>query len=96
VWAACSSRASSHGQGRTAETSRHIALRDNGPWVDDEDPGREMTMAVDIPLERLLADYRASCDQHREIAAGLGLNTPSRGELSWRAEPVTLRWILFI
>jgi uncharacterized damage-inducible protein DinB len=67
---------------------------DAGPWVDDEDPDREMTMALDIPLERLLADYRASCDRHREIVAGLDLDMPSRGELSWRADPVTLRWIL--
>jgi uncharacterized damage-inducible protein DinB len=76
----------------------HVVLfgeEDNGPWVDDEDPDREMTMAVEIPLGRLLADYRASCDHHREIVAGLDLDTPSRGELSWRAEPVTLRWILF-
>jgi uncharacterized damage-inducible protein DinB len=76
----------------------HVVLfgeDDDGPWVDEEDPDREMRMALDIPLERLLADYRASCNQHREIVARLDLDMPSRGELSWRAEPVTLRWILF-
>jgi uncharacterized damage-inducible protein DinB len=76
----------------------HVVLlgeEDDGPWADDEDPDREMSMALDIPLERLLAEYRASCDRHREIVAGLDLDMPSRGELSWRAEPVTLRWILF-
>jgi uncharacterized damage-inducible protein DinB len=76
----------------------HVVLlgqEDNGPWVGDEDPDREMTMALDIPLRRLLADYRASCEQHREIVAELDLDMASTGELEWRAEPVTLRWILF-
>ena len=27
--------------------------------------------------------------------AALDLDTPSRGELAWRTEPVTLRWVLF-
>jgi Protein of unknown function (DUF664) len=27
--------------------------------------------------------------------AALDLDTPSRGTLSWREEPVTLRWVLF-
>jgi uncharacterized damage-inducible protein DinB len=66
-----------------------------GAWVGSDDPDHEMTMALEIPLRRLLADYRASCDRHRELVAGLDLGTPSKGELSWRAEPVTLRWILF-
>jgi uncharacterized damage-inducible protein DinB len=67
-----------------------------GPWLDDdEDPDREMTIAVGIPLARLLAEYRASCDRHRELVAALDLDTPSRGALDWRAEPVTMRWILF-
>jgi hypothetical protein len=43
----------------------------------------------------LLADYRAACERHRQLAAELDLDTPSRGELGWRTEPVTLRWILF-
>jgi uncharacterized damage-inducible protein DinB len=66
-----------------------------GPWTDSNDPDREMRMALEIPLADLLADYRARCDRHRDAVAGLDLDTPSKGELSWRAEPVTLRWILF-
>jgi len=65
----------------------------NPPWTDD-DPDREFRIAVTVPLAQLLADYRAACDRHRDQVASLDLDTPSRGELSWRAEPVTLRWIL--
>ena len=67
---------------------------DRGPWTDD-DPDREMRIAVDIPIAHLLADYRAACDRHRELVASLDLDTPSKGQMSWRDEPVTLRWILF-
>jgi uncharacterized damage-inducible protein DinB len=67
-----------------------------GPWLDDDDdPDREMTIALQIPLARLLAEYQGSCGRHRELVAALDLDTPSRGELTWRTEPVTLRWILF-
>lgn len=60
----------------------------------DEDPDAEMRLGLEVPLARLLAEYRASCDQLRELVAGLDLDTRSRGELSWRDEPVTLRWVL--
>jgi uncharacterized damage-inducible protein DinB len=66
---------------------------DHAPMT-DEDPDREMRIALDIPLRQLLDDYRASCARYRELVAGLDLDTPSRGELGWRDEPVTLRWIL--
>jgi len=65
-----------------------------GPWTDD-DPDREMRIAVDLPIAQLLADYQAACDRHRELVASLDLDTPSKGQLDWRDEPVTLRWILF-
>ena len=66
----------------------------DAPWTDD-DPDREFRIAVEIPLAQLLAEYRAACDRHRQLVAALDLDTPSRGELGWRTEPVTLRWILF-
>jgi hypothetical protein len=53
-----------------------------------------MRIAAGIPLAQLLAEYRDSCAGYRELAAGLGLDTESRGPLSWRNEPLTLRWIL--
>ena len=61
----------------------------------EDDPDREMRIAAGIPITQLLAEYRASCDEYRELVAPLDLDAPSRGQLSWRAEPVTLRWILF-
>jgi uncharacterized damage-inducible protein DinB len=64
------------------------------PWT-DEDPDREFRIAVEVPLAQLLAEYRAACDRHRRLVADLDLDTPSRGELGWRTEPVTLRWVLF-
>ncbi len=67
---------------------------DHGPWT-DEDPDREMRIAVDIPIAQLLADYRASCARYSEIVASLDLETLSRGQLAWRSDPVTLRWIMF-
>jgi uncharacterized damage-inducible protein DinB len=71
-----------------------LGREDRGPWT-DEDPDRELRIAVDVPIDQLLAEYRASCDLHRELVASLDLDTESRGVLSWRSEPVTLRWILF-
>jgi len=66
----------------------------DAPWTDD-DPDREFRIATEIPLAALLAGYRATCDRHRDVVASLDLDTPSRGVLEWRTEPVTLRWILF-
>jgi uncharacterized damage-inducible protein DinB len=66
----------------------------NAPWTDD-DPDREFRIAVTVPLAQLLAEYRAACARHRDLVASLGLDTPSRGQLAWRTEPVTLRWVLF-
>jgi hypothetical protein len=66
----------------------------DAPWT-DEDPDREFRIATEVPLTQLLADYRVTCDRHRDLVASLDLDTPSRGALEWRTEPVTLRWILF-
>jgi uncharacterized damage-inducible protein DinB len=66
----------------------------DAPWTDD-DPDREFRIAVDVPLAQLLAEYRAACARHRDMVAALDLDTPSLGDLGWRTEPVTLRWILF-
>jgi uncharacterized damage-inducible protein DinB len=71
-----------------------LGSEDRGPWT-AEDPDREMRIAVEIPIARLLTEYAASCARYRELAAALDLDTPSKDELTWRTEPVTLRWILF-
>lgn len=51
-----------------------------------------VTRADDIPASW---DERTVCARHRELVAGLDLDTPSKGALGWRTEPVTLRWVLF-
>jgi len=61
----------------------------------DDDPDREFRIALEVPLTQLLAEYRAVCARHRDLVASLDLDTPSRGTLTWRTEPLTLRWILF-
>ncbi len=61
----------------------------------EDDPDREFRIAVEVPLAQLLAEYQAACARHRDLVASLDLDTPSRGDLAWRTEPVTLRWILF-
>jgi uncharacterized damage-inducible protein DinB len=66
----------------------------HGPWT-DEDPDREMRIAVEVPIAQLLAEYRSACSRHSELVASLDLDTLSVGPLEWRTEPVTLRWILF-
>jgi uncharacterized damage-inducible protein DinB len=66
----------------------------DAPWTEG-DPDREFRIAVEVPLAQLLAEYRAACARHRDLVASLDLDAPSRGRLAWRAEPVTLRWILF-
>jgi len=70
-----------------------LGEQDQAPITDD-DPDGEMRLALSIPLARLLAEYRASCEQLRQLVAPLDLDTSSRGRLSWRTEPVTLRWVL--
>ena len=67
---------------------------DNGPWT-EEDPDREMRMAVEIPIAQLLDEYRSGSGKYRALAATLDLDTQSKAQLSWRDGPVTLRWILF-
>jgi len=48
-----------------------------------------------VPFAELLASYQATCARNRDLVAELDLDTPSKGELDWLDEPVTLRWVLF-
>lgn len=67
---------------------------DQGPWT-EEDPDREMRIAVDVPIARLLSEYRETCRRLDDLVAGLDLDTPSVRKPSGRDDPFTLRWILF-
>jgi hypothetical protein len=65
---------------------------DHGPWT-EEDPDREMRIAVAVPIAQLLDEYEARCARYRDLVASLDLDTPSKRPVGGR--PVTLRWILF-
>ena len=45
---------------------------DHGPWT-EEDPDREMRIAVEVPIAQLLEEYEAQCARHRELVASLDL-----------------------
>ncbi|WP_329413263.1 DinB family protein [Streptomyces sp. NBC_00704] len=65
---------------------------DQGPWT-DEDPDREMRIAVDIPFARLLSEYAEQADAHRALVAGTGLDTRASRPIR-DGRHVDLRWIL--
>lgn len=65
---------------------------DHGPWT-DEDPDREMRIAVDTPIAELLDAYDAQCARYRELVASRDLD--SRATKPFRdGQHPTLRWIL--
>lgn len=65
---------------------------DKGPWT-DEDPDREMRIAVDVPLAQLLDDYDAQSERYRVLAAGVDLDDLSQKKMS-TGDPVTMRFVL--
>lgn len=65
---------------------------DEGPWT-DEDPDREMRIAVDMPLADVLAEYEEQCARYRELVAANDLDTPAKRPHSDGRHP-DLRWIL--
>lgn len=73
---------------------RLLGEEDHGPWTDD-DPDREMRIAVDFPIAQLLDEYEAQCARYRDVAAALDLDTQSTWTTRSTGETVTLRWILF-
>ncbi|MFF2773980.1 DinB family protein [Streptomyces sp. NPDC058052] len=69
-----------------------LGEEDEGPWT-EEDPDREMRIAVDVPLPRLLDEYAEQSARHRALVAGHGLD--ARAERAVRGGVhVDLRWIL--
>ncbi|MDX2648326.1 DinB family protein [Streptomyces sp. PA03-1a] len=65
---------------------------DEGPWT-EEDPDREMRIAVDLPLADVLADYEAHTARYRELVAGLDLDAVAKRPIRDGRHP-NLRWIL--
>ncbi|WP_374322594.1 DUF664 domain-containing protein [Streptomyces sp. AP-93] len=62
------------------------------PWT-EEDPDREMRIAVDFPLAQLLDEYAEQSARYRELVAAAALD--QRAERAVRGGlHVDLRWIL--
>ncbi|MCX3059217.1 DinB family protein [Streptomyces beihaiensis] len=69
-----------------------LGEEDQGPWTDD-DPDREMRVAVDFPLAQLLDEYAEHSARYRELVARTDLD--QRAERPVRdGRHVDLRWIL--
>ncbi|CAM5613602.1 hypothetical protein GCM10010329_18350 [Streptomyces spiroverticillatus] len=59
----------------------------------DEDPDREMRIAVDFPIAQLLDEYEEQSARYRELVAGSDLDTKAQRTIR-DGVPVDLRWIL--
>ncbi|MFD5143737.1 DinB family protein [Streptomyces sp. NPDC058401] len=68
-----------------------LGEEDQGPWT-DEDPDREMRIAVDFPLDQLLDEYAGQSARYRELVAGNSLDKQAQRER--KGLRVDLRWIL--
>ena len=69
-----------------------LGHENNGPWT-DEDPDREMRIALDVPLAVLLDEYDAQSERYRRLVADMDLDSRSRRTMS-NGETVTLRFVL--
>jgi len=69
-----------------------LGEEDEGPWT-DEDPDREMRIAVDMPLADVLREYEEASARYRELVAANDLDTPAKRPIRDGRHP-DLRWIL--
>ncbi|SCD51412.1 Uncharacterized damage-inducible protein DinB (forms a four-helix bundle) [Streptomyces sp. TverLS-915] len=69
-----------------------LGEEDEGPWT-DEDPDREMRIAVDSPLPRLLAAYADQSARYRALVARTPLDKQAQRPTR-DGRHVDLRWIL--
>ncbi|MGA5470639.1 DinB family protein [Streptomyces arboris] len=65
---------------------------DRAPMT-DEDPDREMRIAVDFPLSQLLDEYAAQSARYRELVAGSDLAKQAQRTIR-NGVHVDVRWIL--
>jgi len=72
---------------------RFLGEDDHGPWT-EEDPDREMRIAVESPIQTLLDEYEAQCQRYRDLVASHDLDALAQRKLRSGESP-TLRWILF-
>ncbi|GGV79977.1 hypothetical protein GCM10015535_17570 [Streptomyces gelaticus] len=67
---------------------------DEGPWT-EEDPDREMRIAVDMPLADVLSLYEERTTRYRELVASHDLDTPAaRPRGNGDGDHPDLRWIV--
>lgn len=69
-----------------------LGEEDEGPWT-DEDPDREMRIAVDLPLAQVLDEYAEHAERHRKLVAEHDLATKAQRPTR-DGRHVDLRWIL--
>ncbi|MFD3499608.1 DinB family protein [Streptomyces sp. NPDC058678] len=69
-----------------------LGEEDEGPWT-DEDPDREMRIAVDLPLADVLGEYAEQAARYRELVTANDLDTKAKRSNS-DGRQVDLRWIL--
>lgn len=69
-----------------------LGEEDQGPWT-EEDPDREMRIAVDFPLAQLLDEYAEQSARFRALVAANDLDTKAKRAVR-SGTHVDLRWIL--
>lgn len=69
-----------------------MARRIGAPWT-EEDPDREMRIAVDFPLPQLLDEYAEQSAHYRELVTGNSLDKQAQRAVRDGLH-VDLRWIL--
>ncbi|GAA5019316.1 DinB family protein [Streptomyces siamensis] len=69
-----------------------LGEEDEGPWT-DEDPDREMRIAVDVPLAQLLDEYEEQSARYRDLVAGHDLDAEAK-RANRDGRHVNLRWII--
>ncbi|MEV6562820.1 DinB family protein [Nocardia sp. NPDC051756] len=69
-----------------------LGEEDQAPWT-DEDPDREMRIAVDFPLTQLLDEYAEQSTRYRELVAANSLDSQAKATIR-NGLHVDLRWIL--
>ncbi|PWI17848.1 mini-circle protein [Streptomyces sp. Act143] len=69
-----------------------LGEEDESPWT-DEDPDREMRIAVDMPLADVLREYEEASARYRELVAANDLDAKAERPIRDGRHP-DLRWIL--
>ncbi|MEU9285258.1 DinB family protein [Streptomyces sp. NPDC048275] len=69
-----------------------LGEEDEGPWT-DEDPDREMRIAVDVPLPDLLTAYEQQAARYRALVTERSLDDTAKRSIR-DGRQIDLRWIL--